>query len=41
MAELQSIIVVRVRYFVHHLGICSRVCVKLLQVISVLLRAIR
>ena len=31
MAELQSIIVFHGRHFVRHLGICYRICVKLLQ----------
>ena len=31
MAELQLIIVFHNRHFVHHLGICYRICVKLLQ----------
>ena len=40
-SELQSIIAFRVRHFVHHFGICNRICVKLLQIMWVLLRAIR
>ena len=31
MAELQSIINFRGRHFVRHLGICNRICVKLVQ----------
>ena len=32
MAELQPIIVFQGRRFVRHLGICDRICVKLLQI---------
>ena len=31
MAELQPIIVCHSGHFVHHLGICYQICVKLLQ----------
>ena len=31
MAELQSIILFHGRHFVHHLGICNQICVKLLK----------
>ena len=31
MAEIQPIIVLQGRHFVGHLGICNRICVKLLQ----------
>ena len=31
MTELQPIIVFHDRHFVRHLGICNRICVKLLQ----------
>ena len=31
--ELQSIIAFRGRHFVRHLGICNRICVKLLQIV--------
>ena len=31
MAELQLIIVIHDRHIVRHLGICYRICVKLLQ----------
>ena len=34
MAEVQPIIVFRGRHFVRHLGICNRICVKLLQIMS-------
>ena len=34
MADLQQIIVFHDRHFVRHLGICSQICVKLLQVMS-------
>ena len=34
MAELQPIIVFHGRHFVHHLGICNPICVKLLQIMS-------
>ena len=34
MAELQLIIVFHSRHFVRHLGICNRICVNLLQLMS-------
>ena len=34
MAELQPMIVFHGRHFVHHLGICNPICVKLLQFMS-------
>ena len=34
MAELQPIIVFHSRHFVRHLGICNRICVNLLQLMS-------
>ena len=34
MAELEPIIAFHGRHFVRHLGICNRICVKLLQVMS-------
>ena len=34
MAELRPNIVFHGRHFVHHLGICNPICVKLLQVMS-------
>ena len=34
MAELQPIIVFHGRHFVRRLGICYRICVKLLQLMS-------
>ena len=34
MAELQQIIVFHGRHFVHHLGMCDPICVKLLQIMS-------
>ena len=34
MAELQQIIVFHSRHFVHHLGICNPIDVKLLQIMS-------
>ena len=37
MAELQPIIVFHGRHFVRHLGICYRICVKLLQLMCALI----
>ena len=34
MAELQQKIVFHSRHFVHHLGICYWICVKLVQLMS-------
>ena len=34
MAELQPIIVFHGSHFIHHLGICNLICVKLLQIMS-------
>ena len=34
MAALQPIIVFHIRHFVRHVGICSRIYVKLLQLLS-------
>ena len=34
MAELQPIMVFHGRHFVHYLGICNPICVKLLQIMS-------
>ena len=34
MDELQPIIVFHGRHFVHHLGICNLICIKLLQIMS-------
>ena len=34
MAEIQPIIVFHGRHFVHHLGICNRIYVKLLELMS-------
>ena len=34
MAELQPIIVLNSRQFVHHLGIYNPICVKILQIMS-------
>ena len=34
MAELQPIIVFHSRHFVRHLGICNRICVKLVELMS-------
>ena len=34
MAALHSIIVFHIRHFVRYLGICNRICVKLLQLMS-------
>ena len=38
MAELPLIIVFRGRHFIRHLGICNPICVKLLQIMSGLIR---
>ena len=37
MAELQSIIVFHGRHFVCHLGICNRICVKLLKLMCAII----
>ena len=34
MVELQPIIVFHGRHFVYHLGICNRICVELLKIMS-------
>ena len=34
MAELQPIIVFHGCHFVHHLGICNPICIKLLKIMS-------
>ena len=38
MAEIQPIIMLRGRHFVRHLGICNRIFVKLLQLMSDVIR---